>query len=249
MSASRTRTPPFCNTWDSTPGALPLTTPPCGRALGLGINRSSLISAYFSGHALAAQFPVSPASSLYPDDLETVYSYDAFASAMAAAGLCHRLFQPDCDAACESGKQLQGLRRSEPGGVLSVFDLKIQVSALPWEEYTAALAAGNFDLYFGEVKLTADWNLTSLLSSTGALNYGKWADPQTDTLLAQYASSLDRAGAMKSLCSYLNTQSPILPVCFKRTSVLYQAGVISDLQPTASNPFYNLTDCTIHLSK
>ena len=29
------------------------------------------------------------------------------------------------------------------------------VLALPWEEYTAALAAGDFDLYYGEVKLTA----------------------------------------------------------------------------------------------
>lgn len=41
----------------------------------------------------------------------------------------------------------------------------VEVNALPWEEYNAALAAGNFDLYYGEVRLTADWNLTSLLGS------------------------------------------------------------------------------------
>ena len=218
------------------------------RALGLGINRSALISAYFSGHALAAQFPVSPVSSLYPEELETVYSYDAFASAMAAAGYATGSSSKTVTLLVNQENSFKVSAAQNLAESLSVFDLKIQVSALPWEEYTAALAAGDFDLYFGEVKLTADWNLTSLLSSTGALNYGKWSDPQTDTLLAQYAVSQDRAAAMKSLCSYLNTQSPILPLCFKRTSVLYQAGAISNLQPTASNPFYNFTDCTIHLS-
>ena len=57
------------------------------RALGLGINRTTLASAVLSGHARATQFPVSPVSPLYPDELETLYSYDSFAEAMASAGL------------------------------------------------------------------------------------------------------------------------------------------------------------------
>ena len=48
---------------------------------------------------------------------------------------------------------------------LSVLDWRITVRALPWEEYTAALAAGDFDLYFGEVRLTADWDLRDLVGT------------------------------------------------------------------------------------
>ena len=48
----------------------------------------------------------------------------------------------------------------------------------------AALEAGRFDLYLGEVALTADFDLSALLSSDGALNYGRWQDEQTDLLLA-----------------------------------------------------------------
>ena len=44
------------------------------RALGLGINRETLVSAVLSGHARAAQFPVSPVSPLYPAELESLYS-------------------------------------------------------------------------------------------------------------------------------------------------------------------------------
>jgi peptide/nickel transport system substrate-binding protein len=123
----------------------------------------------------------------------------------------------------------------------------VEVNALPWEEYTAALAAGNFDLYYGEVRLTADWNLTSLLGSGGSLNYGHWSDPQMDQLLSAYASAADRASAMQNLCAYLRNQAPILPICFKFTSVLMQNDVVEGLTPTMMEPFYNLTDCTIHL--
>ena len=48
----------------------------------------------------------------------------------------------------------------------------IEVVELPWDEYLTALEAGDFDLYFGEIRLTADWDLTDLLSIGAPLNYG-----------------------------------------------------------------------------
>ena len=54
---------------------------------------------------------------------------------------------------------------------------------------------------------------------------------------------------MKSLCRHLQEQTPIIPVCFKSTSVLTQTGVLENLVSTASEPFYGLEDCTVHLRK
>ena len=130
---------------------------------------------------------------------------------------------------------------------LSAFDLKVEVQALPWEAYSAALAAGSFDLYYAEVKLTADWDLTPLLATGGTLNYGGWSNAQTDHLLAAYAGASDRSAALKALCAHLRQQSPILPVCFKSTSVLVQTDVVEGLNPTMTNPFYDFTSCTVHL--
>ena len=130
---------------------------------------------------------------------------------------------------------------------LSAFDLKIEVQALPWEEYTAALAAGDFDLYYGEVKLTADWDLIRLVGTSGSLNYGGWSNAQTDLLLSQYASATDRAAALEALCAHLRQQTPIVPVCFKSTSVLVQTDVAEDLAPTMTEPFYDISSCVFHL--
>ncbi len=224
----------------------PFDQPALRRALDLGIDRSAVVSAFLSGHGAAAQFPVSPVSPLYPADLETTYSYDAFASAMAQAGYGAGASRTVTLLVNEESTFKVSVANYLASS-LSAFGLRVEVQVLPWADYLAALAAGNFDLYYGEVKLTADWNLIRLLGTSGSLNYGGWSDPQTDLLLAQYAASSDRPAAMKALCAYLRQQAPILPVCFKSTSVLVQTGVAEGLTPTMTEPFYDLSSCVIHL--
>lgn len=216
------------------------------RALGLGIDRDTVVGAFLSGHGEPAQFPVSPVSSLYPEGADVVYSYDAFSEAMAAAGLTSgRTRTVTLLVNAENSFKVSVAEHLAER--LSAFDLKLEVQALPWEEYTAALAAGDFDLYYGEVRLTANWDLRALVGSGGTLNYGGWSDPQADQLLAAYAAAEDRAAAMEQLCTYLYQQAPILPVCFKSTSVLFQDGVLEGLTPTMTDPFYDLPSCVIHL--
>ena len=226
----------------------PFDQPALRQALGLGIDRESAVSAFLSGHGTAAQFPVSPVSPLYPAALESAYSYDAFASAMAQAGYTSGTPRTVTLLVNEESSFKVSVANYLASS-LSAFDLQIEVRVLPWEEYMAALAAGDFDLYYGEVKLTADWNLIRLLGTSGSLNYGGWSDAQTDLLLTQYASATDRPAAMEALCAYLQKQAPILPVCFKSTSVLYQTGVVENLTPTMAEPFYGLSSCVIHLQE
>ena len=215
------------------------------RALSLGIDRSSVVSAVLSGHALPAQFPISPASSLYPASLAADYSYDAFGSAMATAGYTVGSSRP-VTMIVNAENPFKVAAAKYIAAALSAFDLDIEVSALPWDEYTAALQNGNYDLYYGEVRLTADWNIAPLVQTGGSLNFGGFSDSTLDLLLSEYAAASDRTAAMEALCRGLQMQAPILPVCFKSTSVLSQKGVTEGLTPTAANPFYGL-NFKIHL--
>ena len=213
-------------------------------ALGECLNREHIVSGFLSGHGRAAQFPVSPRSPLYPQELEIRFSADAPVQAVSRTG-----YVPE--------RTLTLLVNGENSFKTAVADylaesftaagVPVETRVLPWEEYAAALEAGDFDLYYGEVRLTADWDLSPLLSSGGALNYGGWMDAETDGLLAAYNAAENRTAAMEALCSRLRQQSPILPVCFKSTSVLTQTGVLEELTPTAAEPLYGLTGCTIHL--
>lgn len=230
-----------CNT-----ARAPLDSPALRRALSAGINRANVTGVYLSGHGKAAAFPASPVSSLYPSALEEAYSLESFSSALAESGYV-------------SETPLTLLVNEENGFKTAIAEhlaeswtaggVAVEVRALPWEEYAAALAAGDFDLYYGEARLSADWDLGSLLEPGGALNYGHWSHPDTSRLLQELAGAEDRTAAMKALCAHLKDQAPILPVCFKSTSVLTQAGVVEGLAPTAAEPFYALGQCVIHLEE
>lgn len=218
----------------------PLDSAVLRRALWSGIDREQLVSSLLSGHGTAAQFPVSPASPLYLDDLEEAYS-TVSAGTLAAGGIT--IEQPLILLVNEENRFKVSMARQIAAN-FTTGGIPVDINVLPWEDYTAALAAGNFDLYYGEVKLTADWDLSSLLGTNGSLNYGGWQDPQTDQLLADFAADHGAAGP---LYDHLRRQAPILPVCFKSTSTLVQSGVLDGLISTAAEPFYNLTDCTVHL--
>ena len=229
-----------CNTTKA-----PLNDPAFRRVLLNGFNRSTVISAFLSAHGKATQFPVSPVSPFYPTELEQRYSREAVSAALAESG-----YTP--------GRTLTLLVNSENQFKVSIADfiakslsssgIPVTIRTLPWAEYVAALHAGNFDLYYGEVRLTADWNLAPLLASGGSLNYSRWADPITDQLLAAFAAAPDQKISMEALCKHLQAQAPILPVCFKSTTVLMQTDVLEGLAPTAAQPFYQLGNCKIHLS-
>lgn len=213
-------------------------------ALWKGINREHLVSAFLSGHGIASQFPISPVAEIYPEALEESYNSNVFRTAVQESGYT-------------SSRKLSLLVNAENSFKISVArqiaadftagGVPTEVQVLPWSDYIAALASGKFDLYYGEVKLSADWNLSSLLGTGGSLNYGGWANPQTDQLLASLSASAQREVTAKQLCSHLKSQAPILPICFKSTSVLMQSDVLPDLESTVAEPFYNLKDCTIRL--
>lgn len=222
--------------------------PELRRALGLGIDRETVVNAYLSGHGKAAQFPVSPASPLYPAKMEDNYSYHDYLDAMKALG-----FTSGTPRAAKLIVNNENPFRVSVANYLASAlsadtDLQIAVTALPWDQYTAALKSGAYDLYLGEVRLTADWNLQPLVGTGGALNYSGFTDTQTDAFLAQYAAPTDRAAALKSLCGCIAQQAPILPICFKRASVLTQKGVVSKLTPAVNAPFFNPSAAVVNVA-
>ena len=211
-------------------------------ALSRAVDRESIVQVDYALHAQAAALPVHPASILYDQSTAQSLSYDL--EPLLQAGL--------------EGEELVLLVNSENtakvsaaqriAGQLQAAGLAVEVERLAFEDFTAALARGDFDLYLGEVVLTADFDLSALLSSSGALNYGGWQDGQTDALIAALAAAQGeeaRQAAASALCAHLAQESPIAPVCFKNGSVLTQWGRLSGLSPIRENVFYGLENWTI----
>lgn len=217
-------------------------------AFSQGIQRDMVASALLSGNALAAAFPVSPLSPLYPQDLAPEYSYESTLEDLSAAGANTGQSQELTLLVNEDNSFRVACAEFIAEG-LSLLDWKITVKALPWEEYLSALAAGDFDLYYGEVRLTADWDLTSLIGTGGSLNYGGYTNTVTDGLLQSFAAAGDRSYAARQLYAHLLTTAPIAPICFQQDVLLTHTGVASGMAPTATSVFSHLENWTIHLAQ
>ena len=125
--------------------------------------------------------------------------------------------------------------------------LEVELRALAWDDYLQALTAGSFDLYLGEVRLTADFDLTAFLTPGGALNYGKYSDAGALNRLSAFRAAVGqwRTEPARQLYEYLAGQPPFAVICFKNWSVLTQWSRIDGLTPAQQNIFHQFSDWKI----
>lgn len=252
-------------TWDYPTTALlylgfNLRTGPCAdlsvrQAAARCLDREEVAGTLLAGHADAAFLPVHPVSSLYDETLARSLGY---APQEAAQLLADEGWEPDEEGVlARDGNKLElrllvssentarAALAEQLAGELEALGIAVTVERLTWENFLRALERGEFDLFVAQVKLTADFDLTALL--TGELNYGGLENGEIAVLLAELraAEGAARRTAAHALYSRLVQDVPIVPVCFTRGTVLTQWGRLSGLTPVQGNPFYGMEDWVV----
>lgn len=228
-----------------------LSDPALRQAVSLAIDRESLSDATLSGHAAATQFPLNPVSPLYPAALEVDTASNAVYEAMTALELTDGEKKVSLRLLVNNENDFKVAVAGNIAAMLNRYDFDVTVVSLPWEDYLYTLSTGNYDLYYGECKLSADWDIAPLLSRGGNLNYGGYESDVADALMTvlRTADEDDRADAMETLCRLLQQDAPMMPLFFERSSVLLTQGAVDAITPTATNPFYGLERWQVNWSE
>jgi len=214
-------------------------------ALAQAVDREAIVTVDYAGHAVPAALPVHPSSPLYDEGRAAALAYapDGLAERLKELRLADRelIFLVNSENAAKVSAAQRIAYQLESAG------MKPDLRQLSFSDYEAALKAGDFDLYLGEVVLTADFDLNCLLSYSGALNYGKWYSDEIGGLLSALAAAegAERSAAAGALFDLLNEQVPIAPICFKNGSVLTQWGRLSGLSPARGDVFWQFENWNI----
>ncbi|MGM9521040.1 MAG: ABC transporter substrate-binding protein [Oscillospiraceae bacterium] len=217
------------------------------RMLGYLIDTDTICESIFNSAVLKSPLILSPVLDVYDEEWEagTGYSRQEFLSAASDLGMA----DTDGDGYYELNGNftLKFIVNSENSFKVSAAqriatDMKnmgvsVELYVLSWEDYSAALSSGNFSMFLGEVKLRADFDLTSLLTEGGSLNYTRINDENYGTLISYFLGAGDaglRAHAACALCSYVKEQAPIIPIAYKEYAVLSHVGVVSGAEPSQS---------------
>lgn len=240
-------------------------------AMSAALDRDEAAQRIYAGHARAAQFAVSPADALYPTALEDRGEADyaaTVASLLAGETIELTLLVNEENSFKVSLAQWVCAQ-------LSCETLTLTPRVLAWEDYLAALESGDFELYLGEVKLGANWDIgallreravtvleseseegeadeeSELLVSGGTLNYGGYYNATAETLLDAYLAAPDEAH-MNSLCAQVQRTVPFAPLLFKTVTLLTPMGFLEiseNAVPTATDPFAHAEDWTLHFAQ
>lgn len=231
------------------------------------------------GNAVAAALPMYPTCSAYPDALEEKLDYDleAVKNILVAAGVedydedgqlefmsgspqkidLHFVVCADSSAKC-------GIARRFQEDMASI-GLKVTVHELTWKDYMTALEEGQFkagkqtvtmDMYYGEVKLRNNFDLTELLqprtkdNELTNLNYSRSKDATIVARIERYLASPEatRADEYYQLCDYImNTSGSLIAIGFEKQQIITRRGVCKGIDPHFGNPLYGFADWNIIL--
>ncbi len=221
-------------------GDSPCTSVQLRHIVALTVDRSTIVSQDFAQHAVAATLPIHPASPYYDVLLAATGDYSPAVLSYALEEFTPLDEPLQLLVSNENAARLSTAQRIVDG--LNGAGVSTQLVSLPWDDYLLALEAGEFDLYLAETQLTADFDLTPLIGTGGALNYGGYASAATDQWLSYARSSpaTTQSAAATRLYTQILEDTPLVPICFKNGSVLTQWGRVSQLTATQSNPFYQL---------
>ena len=228
------------------------TDPKLRAALSRAFDRGSVVNVLLSGHGEEAELPIHPQNSQYSRTAADLLSYDldGARALLEEAGYTyneeHRLMRGRQQVSLTFLVNRDSLVKQNIADHIAQdlreLGMEVTVEKLNWEEYTTALTAGNFDLYLGEVRLTGDFDITSLLS--GTLNYGGYGNETVLALLQSWkgSSGSSREEAAQALYLAMAEDLPFASLCFKRNSLLVRWGLAEGLSPVRGNPFAGIED-------
>ena len=127
--------------------------------------------------------------------------------------------------------------------------INVTVEELPWSDYKARVEAGNYDMYYAEVRMNPDCDPSKLLVTGSSLNYALVSDQRVEEAIALFLQSDEdgRADAAVNMCNVIATTAYIVPLCYERHQLVSHRGVIEGIKACENNPFYDMKSWTVNL--
>ena len=203
-------------------------------ALAVAVDRDSVAAEFYRGFARSASLPASPLSPYYSNVLAEKYAYDggaALTQAVTDASLNGAVVQLLVNK--DDTLRLRVARTIAKA--LKETGLDVKTVELSSGKYADALDDGEYDLYLGQTKLSANMDLSAFFASGGDLNYGDISDVALNTLCTE---ALANYGNYYTLHQKVMDDGRIVPILFRSYAVYATRGLLTGLTPARDNVFY-----------
>lgn len=207
------------------------------------IDRDTIITEDMGGSAEAASLPANPLSSCYDKGLAATYDFDLddFQETLDDAQIrdytgdgildvYHKGYAVPLEGTMivTAGNTQRRLTAERIAGDLNRLGFDITVKVLDQAAFASALRYGNYDLYFGEIRLSANFDLGSFFRNGGSVAYGGM---ESGSAVDLCAGLLENSGNAYDLHKRIMDQGYLCPISFKSYTIYTTRGAAQDLAP------------------
>lgn len=207
------------------------------------LNREQIVAEDLGGFGLPANLPISPLSSSYDAGLAADYGYsmskfqqllnDAEIRDYTQDGVLD-VYVRDYSLPLEgtmivnAASNQRVTTANRIAEALNNAGFHITAKPMEDEEYQRALKYQNFDLYYGEIRMSSNFDMGSFFRELGSANYGGLA---SGTGVNLCAAMLENSGNAYDLHKWVMDKGMICPVLFKSYAVYTTRGATPNLSP------------------
>ncbi len=217
----------------------PLSDPAVRLALSAAVSREELASNAFAGRAQAATTPFSPQWKPAVE-LEGFDANENIAVAVAQleqAGYNNTDEHPlSLELLVSEGNSFRSAAAELLAQQLSKAGITLQIVTVSFSEYEERLQDGDFDLYLGEIRLSANMGLEPLLSSGGAAAYGVDTGGNAAAAYREYRNGQQ---TLQEFVDAFTADVPYIPLCWRSGLAAYDRS-LSGVAATAFDVFYGI---------
>ena len=205
------------------------------RAVNLAINRKEIASTAFQGHARESYSPFNP-------DWYTLASKDLVLSVdiQKALGLIEEsgidITEKEISILVNKENQFKLETANYICDYLTILGFNVRLKDYETEYYREALELGSYDMYIGEVRLSPNMNLYSLLGG-GNLSFG--IDPEC-AASSRYIQLLAGECELMDFINTFNEDLPFIPLCYRNAAVSYTNEMQGNFNCCDSDVFYDI---------
>ncbi len=209
------------------------------RAISLAVDRETIAKSAYRGYAKSATAVFNPASQLGRDTAIFAATADLTAArqAIASSGVQAAELTVDILTSDSEGKSAAATLIKQQ---LETAGFTVTINEETAEEYQKKVAGGAYNIYIGEVKLTADMSLLPFYSRSGVTAAGMDFDASPSySSYWGYTSGNNEIG--RFVLDY-SKEMPFIPLVYRQGMLCYSRALNGDIQGYENNFFANIED-------
>ena len=237
-------------------------------AMNFAFDRENFEINLMNGNGVAASVPMNPACALYPTafaksldfNLETcrrvlenggILDYDDDGKLELTQGAKDLTVN---FLVCSDSSAKNGVVRKYASDMESI-GITVEINSVSWKEYEDLLKEGEFDLYYGEIKLRSDFDITELFdirtekNEDYNINYSGSRDENYHSYINAYlaASDHDRASRYEEMVKFVTDNGALITIGFEKQQLITHRGIVRGVDANIGNPLYNFENWQLYL--